>query len=71
MIQFIFVVSIVGAFTAIFFGVPAALAVGRTLTVAWIATKVLIFILRPILDLFRSVRLFFNRASGIFRHKSA
>jgi len=67
MIQYMIVAVIVGAFTAIFFGVPASLAVGRELTVAWITTGLLVVFLRPLFDLVRFARHLFHRIAGIFR----
>ncbi len=67
MIQYMIVVVIVGAFTAIFFGVPASLKVGQKLTELWIMAGFLAIVLNPFLDLVRFVRHVFHRIAALFR----
>ena len=67
MIQFIIVMSIVGGFTAYFFGVPASLKVGRDLTDLWITAGLAVIFLGPLLGLAQFVHQFFRRIAGLVR----
>ncbi len=55
MIQFIFVLIIVGAVSGYFFGVDTALWAGKRTVEFWILAGVIITILGPLLNLFRFV----------------
>jgi hypothetical protein len=71
MIQFMIVAVIVGAFTAIFFGVPASLKVGENLITYWILAGFLVMVWKPFYGLVRLVRDVLHKVSGIFRRISA
>ena len=70
MIQFMIVVVIVGAFTAIFFGVPASLKAGENLITYWLLAGFLVAVWKPFYGLVRFVRDVFHKISGIFRRLS-
>ncbi len=56
MIQFIFVLIIVGVVSCYFFGVDTALWAGKRTVEFWILAGVIITILGPLVDLFRFVK---------------
>ncbi len=66
MIQWMIVVVIMGAITACFFGVPAALTVGRELTATWIVAGLIVTVLGPFFNLIRFFRNLTQRTTRFF-----
>ncbi len=66
MIQYMIVTVIVGAITACFFGVSAALTVGRELTAIWIVAGLVVTILGPFFNFIRFFRYLSQRTIGFF-----
>ena len=56
MLLFIYFLLIVGLVAGYFFGVDAALLAGKKAIQLWILVWLLLFLIRPIVDLYRRIR---------------
>ena len=69
MTLYIVVLLMVGAVTAIFFGMETSLRAGERLTEYWIIAGLVLTILSPFLGIFRILRSFGQKLYNLFNRK--